>query len=479
MLYTRNDVEKKVPHSGDKYNVIICGGGLAGMSAAIAAGKTGGRVLMIEAKSLLGGVTENSLWMSVNRLWMYHTMSRGGVHQMLIDKMLSFGKDGAIRNIPNNLEYDNLDFHPEYFRKACFELLEENGCDYILYSAVTDVIMRGNRIIGVVVNGKYGRQEYYADVIVDATGDADVAYHAGVETKMGSDVDHRVMPVSLVFALCNCDVEKFFAFKKHVRRILPNSNLTPEEKHAIVGMRNANDEDDNMTAIINKARELGYRTSRGYRFDLTTIPGCIGVNNVGPYEIGQINGLDPRDLTIAERLAIDVATDFVRIARDMKIPGMEDCCLMRAGAGVSVRETRRIVGDYIFTADDARRGSEFDDNIARNYEGVIDAVGYLSATVYDFGHPYRMLLPCGVEGMLVAGRCSSNSYEAHNCNRSMGNVIGLGQAAGVAAALASRNGVTPRKQDVKEIQAALKNLGVSVFKTDYANQIDPDWFGKN
>jgi hypothetical protein len=165
---------------------------------------------------------------------------------------------------------------------------------------------------------------------------------------------------------------------------------------------------------------------------------------------------------VAERAGIQVALDFVRLARGYRVPGLEDCHLMRVGANVGVRDTRRLVGEYVLTVEDARNGPDFPDVVARKY-GAIDANQLFIGEMHSgFAYPYRSLLPRQIENLLVAGRCASATFLGHAAGKSMGNMMELGQAAGVAAALCSRENVTPRELNLKILQTTLREMGVRI-----------------
>ena len=417
------------------YDVIVAGGGPAGMGAALAAAMNGAKTLLLEAQSFFGGVAAIAPWMPVNRV-MLEGGQRGGVHDLFANKILALGADASIPGRTNMIDGDGLNIHPDYLRLACFELLEEQGCAYRLYSPVTGVLMDGATVRGVVVTGKRGPESFAADVVVDATGDGDVAYYAGAEMVQGREEDGRSMPVSLVFALANADVDRFFAFLEEDR--------------------------SRLNALLDEAAADGYAVAAWYSYNRTTVPGVIGVNNGALRDMGNIDGTSAEDLTVAERQGIRVATDFVRLARAKQIPGLEACFLMRVGAHVGVRDTRRIVGDYVVTVEDARSGAEFDDVVARKY-GAIDANQlFIGEMASGFAYPYRSMLPRGVEGLLVAGRCGSATFLGHAAGKSMGNMMALGQAAGTAAALCSADGVTPRQLDVARLQAVLRGMGAKL-----------------
>jgi glycine/D-amino acid oxidase-like deaminating enzyme len=429
---TRAQIETGIPGRDAAYDVIVAGGGPAGIGAAVGAAAQGANTLLLEARSLLGGVAGVAMWMPVNRL-LLEGGHRGGVHDLFVDKVRSYGDIAYVEGRSDMINGDGFDIHPDYLQLAVFELLEEQGCHYRLYSPVTGVIVEGDAVRGVVTEGKGGRQSFRADVVVDATGDGDVAYRAGAEMVEGREADGRHMPVSLVFALANVDVERALAFKHEQGKAFD--------------------------ATIREAAGEGYATAAWYSFDRTTIPGVINVNNGAYVDIGNIDATQAADLTLAQRMGMQVAIDFVRLARDKRMPGLESCHLVRTGAYLGVRDTRRLVGEYVLTVEDARAGPEFNDVVARKY-GAIDANQlYIGEMKSGFAYPYRSLLPKGIENLLVAGRCGSATFLGHAAGKSMGNMMALGQAAGVAAALCTVEGVTPRQLDVSHLQQVLRSMG--------------------
>ena len=440
-MLSRECMEKNIPEGDSDYDVIIAGGGPAGLGAAMAAAKNGARTLVLESRSFFGGVAAVSNWMPMNRI-LLNGGSRGGVHDIFVNKLREYGSDAQTEGRHDYVDGDGLDIHPDYLKLAAFEILEGLGCHYRLYSPVTGVITEGNSVKGVLVTGKNGQQRFTSRVVVDATGDGDVAYLSGAEMVKGREADGVFMPVTLSFAVANADVERFFNFIA--------------------------DDDSELLSIMKAAKSEGYCVSDWYSPDKGSVPGVVSVNNGGMMDIGNIDGTLEQHLTISERAGIQLAVDFVKIAKEKKIPGLEKCYLMRTGAGVGVRETRRIVGEYILTMEDACRGAEFDDVVARRYGtfdsgGLSEEKGLRYSMKSGYAYPYRSMLPKGIENLLAAGRCGSTTHLGFAAGKAMGNMMDMGQAAGIAAALGSKRGIAPRCLDVKEIQNTLVSMGVKLF----------------
>jgi hypothetical protein len=314
-----------------------------------------------------------------------------------------------------------------------------------------------------LVTGKEGVVTYRAKVVVDATGEGDVACWAGAEFTKGRAEDGMLMPVTLTFVLGNVDLRRLYDFK-------PGSFEKPKDwfgasaKEVMERYRrnpaSSTPQDDAFNAIVREAREQGYATATWYAFTGTSLPGVATVNNGGLYDVGNVDGTRSADLTLAERVGSQIAVDFVKIARKWEIPGLSQCHLLRVANAVAIREARCIIGDCVITVEDIVAGRLPEDTVARAQERVVDTVYYHSPAKGMIGIPYRALLPKGIEGLLVAGRCISATHDSLGGFRGMGSVMSIGQGAGVAAALAAKRGLTPRQVSAKDIQAVLAGMGV-------------------
>jgi len=437
----------RAPSPDVGYDVLVCGGGPAGIGAALAAAMNGARTLLLDARSQFGGTATAALWMEIN--WIFkdnNETDRGGVHRVLVNAIRRWGDDASVpgRRDPNAPgSGGNLHVHPEYLKKVLFDLFEEHGIDYQLYSPVVDVVKEGNVLTGVVVAAKEGRVTYRGKTIIDATGDGDVAFLAGC--KMATEGDEETgwrPPVTVAWALCDVDCDRLFAW------LGSGVELDRHQYRAF-------------NTLIKEYRQKGYNLPAWVGFNRTTVPGVVSINSGTSLDL-RLDCSKTATLTLMEKMAIDQAIEFVRFAREKKLPGLEQVHLMRTGGYAMARDTRRLVGEYQFDNKDVMEGTDFDDAVAEKYGGS-DPVGQqrpYTAIKQGARFPYRALLPREVNGLLVAGRCSSATMLGHYGGKSMGNMISIGQGAGVAAAVAARHGILPREVNVRQVQEALVRMGV-------------------
>jgi hypothetical protein len=407
----------------------------------------GAQTLILEARSQFGGTATAAMWMEINFLFKDNEeTSRGGVHRVLVDAIRRWGPDASItgrREASTPGSGGNLNVHPEYLKKVIFDLFKEYGVDYQLYSPVVDVVRDDGRLTGVIIGAKEGRVPFRGKVIIDATGDGDVAYLAGcpMETEGDADTGWRP-PVTVAWAVGNVDCERLFAW-------LEGSVALDRHQYGA------------FNALLQDYRQRGYNLPAWIGFNRTTLPGVVSINNGTSLDL-KLDCSKSAALTLVEAMAIDQALDFIRFAREKQLPGLEHAHLMRTGGYAMARDTRRLVGVYQFDHEDVMEGTDFDDAVASKYGGS-DPVGQqrpYTAIKQGALFPYRALLPREVDGLLVAGRCSSATMLGHYGGKSMGNMIAIGQGAGVAAALCAQRDVLPRHLDYHLIQQRLDDMGV-------------------
>ncbi len=416
-------------------DVLVAGGGPAGLGAALGAARLGAKTLLVERMAFLGGVGAVGLGMTINQM-RPGEKPRSNVHEALIKQVQAFG-DVAVR-----IEEHALITNTEYLKVAAFKALEEAGCDYLLYAFVSDAIVVDGVVKGAIVSTKSGPLQINAKRVVDSTGDADVVYFAGGQTAKGRETDGFLSPMTSLFVIGGVDLDR-------ARPYYREPAVLTHLKH----------DRSPWQQLFEEGRKAGYEVPLTVDVTLSVYPGCLVVNHSGTRQYGVLDGTSSRDLTRAERLMRQQAVDVVRLLKDRKIPGFERAYLEQVSAWAGVRETRRIVGGYVLTQEDAKTGARFPDSIAQRF-GWLD-VGFVHIeAMAPHDVPYRSLVPNGVENVLASGRNISTTHVAMSAGKSMGNCMATGHAAGAAAALSIREGVTPRALDVKLLQRTLHEEGV-------------------
>ena len=326
------------------------------------------------------------------------------------------------------------------------KLLNDNHVDVMLQCGLADVIIEDNKIIGAVITTHEGLKAVYADRVIDATGDGAAAYLAGCEYKIGRD-DGLTQPVTLEFTINNVDESRaIMCFGGSDPVTLPNGKKYSEFC-----------KECEANGILPKNVSIVRLHKTFYK----------GERNVNATQMNGINGLLSEDIYKAEtelREQIDKVVEFLR----KYIPGYENCMLKTTASTLGVRETRRIIGDYIVNDSDVENGNHYDDAVVHDAWFLIDihnpsgggqAEGHSKmAKPYDIR--YGALLPKGIENLMTAGRCISGTHRAHASYRVMAICMATGEAAGDAAALSIKEGVTPRALGAESVRKALLQKGV-------------------
>ena len=441
-----------------EYDVIVCGSGPAGLGAAMSAKICGADVLLLESSNLPGGVICAIPWMSINRL-LTDGKKRSKAHDALVRHIFKYGKVAAYPYITDIKDGHSICPHVEYAELAIYDMLEEAGIDYKMFSPVVDVVKENNIVIGVVVHEKRGNVYYKGKVVIDATGDGDVAAAAGCEYMEKSEDNGLHMPITLGFSLGGVDKEKFFAWfnARKTDMTIPNKGNSLGDNTDKSHLRSSFSEDFN-EVIFEAEKNKDLYIAAWYCFLEGSLPGIVGVlHGAWKGQSLESSGINSADMTAARRNGLKVAVDLIRILKEFNVPGMENCFLDKVTTNMGVRDTRRIVGEYVLKFEDTQSDNAFEDTIARKY-GFIDANQVFMGTMFQgFSYPYRSLVPKDVDGLLLAGRCGSATFIAHAAGKSMGNMMELGVAAGAAAALSIKTGVQPRNVDITVLRSTLKN----------------------
>ena len=341
-------------------------------------------------------------------------------------------------------------------KTVALEMLQEVGVEVLLYVFCADVVKNGDAVEGVVIESKAGREAILAKTVIDCTGDGDIAYRAGAPMNYGNEKGIP-QPPTLMFSMRGVDSRKLrdaVADHPDVYDIdfIPNEFFRADDNCTFVGFRNQ----------IKKAREAGYKLP---------VERTIFMTGMAPDEwwvnMSRVNGIDatdPAQYTQGEIICAEQNEEIVRYLKAY-IPGFENAYVDRVAPFMGIRETRRIVGEYILTEDDIFNCARFDDVIAvASYPVDLhhpvggDCSLYWCPDCYDI--PYRCLIPQKIDGLIVAGRNVSMTHLALASARVMAPAMALGEAAGKAAALSVKENVELRDLDVRKLQESLKAEGV-------------------
>lgn len=342
----------------------------------------------------------------------------------------------------------------DLFKYVADKMVQEAGIVPVLHCFAVNAIMDGATIRGVITESKSGRQAILAKRVIDATGDADVAHHAGVPyRKCPKD---ELMEAAMNFGCSGVDVHEFICdTAKHNRYIRHWATETSGKEDAELTTH--------MVAPFERAKAAGeIPPDVPLQSYWTTVTPLGEVRNMNAVDLAGIDGTDVRDLTRAEiegRQRVMWALNALRKYQ----PGFQSARLRTFGSCVGVRETRKIIGAYNITEHDVRNEARFADAIGI-FPEFLDAYGIviLPTTGRYFQVPYGIILPQKVEHLLVVGRCVAGDRKSHAATRQMLCCAVTGQGAGVAAAVSLKDNVTCRNVNIHKVQQALKKQGVRI-----------------
>ncbi|OGV48572.1 MAG: hypothetical protein A2X49_05310 [Lentisphaerae bacterium GWF2_52_8] len=432
-----HDKSREIPVYGD-FDVLVCGGGSAGFVAAIAAARQGAKTLLVERYGFLGGTATAAMMLEFGSMYDGKQVLLGGITHEFLHRL------EATEGAPfSRKEGHSMVFDPESMIALCQKMVEESGAEILLHSWLADAIVEEGKVTGVIVENKSGRCAIFGKVIIDCSGDGDIAARAGALWEMGRPGDMKLQPVTIEILLGNVDSTKI---DYHHHQLIPKIAEARESGKWTIPTE--------QLFSWGRVRKQGAPDEPRHSFFFIN-----GTNAV------DVDATDARSLTGAElqtRRQIEQMLEFLK----GNAPGFENSYLDRVAAQIGVRETRRISGDYTLTREDVLAARHFHDGLvpACNSIDVHDVSGrafkheYLRESTH-YQIPYRCFLPKGLEGMLVAGRCLSADHWALGSARVMIITMPMGEAAGIAAALAANEKISLRKVSVPVIQKMLRDAG--------------------
>jgi len=422
---------RPVPRVVARSDVVVVGGGPSGLAAAIAAARLGVKVTLLERYPYLGGLASGGMVLVLDDMTNGEEITCTGICMEIIERMARVGLcvyppaferrqdweawrkwsrwgvfDFRSQMKPQPIVFAAA-FDPDGWKRVANEMVEEAGIELRLHSWFSRAIVADGRVTGIVCETKAGPEAVLGTVVIDASGDLDVAASAGAPFAHGSYI------VTTVFRLGGVDTEEAERFRF----------AEPEKFH---------DLDRQAKRLIGGAWDQWWLK--------TPLPGVVWCNC--PHMAG-LDGLKVEDLTRADfegRKRIYALLDFAR----RNLPGFSNCYVVDVAPQVGVRQTRLLAGEYVVTKEDVMQRVHFPDTVARGR---------------DYYTPYRSLLPKGVEQLIVAGRHYSATEQAQKISREIPPCMSMGQAAGVAAAIAAGSGIKLRHVPVKQICAKVRDQG--------------------
>jgi len=419
----------------DHADVLVVGGGPGGIGAAIAAARNGARTILIERFDSFGGMWTSGILSAIMPFPFVRGIfaevieswkARQGWSQWTWRNVTTYGEGGT---------YDS-----EVAKRALDEMILDAGVIPYFFTQFAGVIRTGNRLDGVIVESKEGRQVIWAKQIIDASGDGDVCANAGVPFEYGREFDGAAQPMSMIFKMSGIDTAAARAyqkedpdFKRACQLAKQNGELTAPQEGIL-------------TSPNPREGEWNFNTTR-----------ILGRNATKVHDV--------TEATIEARRQVEGTATFVR----KYVPGFQNAVVSET-AHIGVRESRRITADYTVTAEDIIQASAFEDCIARGdwYIDIHNPTGAGTKHVHPpegkwYEIPYRSIRARGIDNLLIASRCIDSTHEAHAAIRITPQVMAIGQGAGTAAALCVKQGLDSTRQlDAAVLRETLRSQGAFV-----------------
>jgi len=453
------------------YDVVVCGGGPSGFVAAVAAARSGAKTLLIERYGFLGGMPTSAWLGPISPFHFGDERVIEGIPQEFVERMVaSGGSTGHLRTTNPHGSGAYLCFYDrEHYKWNALQMLEEAGATVLLHSFVSGAEVTDGRVTGVHVTNKSGTTTIHSTVVVDATGDGDIAARAGAEFTVGNGGE-LAQPGTMMFDMADVDTDRLkeymdshledFEWASELVALSPYSPRLQQKHFVGQGF---------LDLVAQGMADDELYLGRDSILFLTTVhPGVVHFNST---RIAGIDGTDAESLTRGE---IDARKQVMSLSRFLiaHVPGFENAYLAGTGTQVGIRETRHILGEYVITGEDVLHGRKFDDVVVRGYFPVdihnpTGKAGYQGGGVWSdpedsYDIPMRTLIPRTIDGLVMAGRAISATHEAHGSLRTQGGAMGIGHAAGVLAARAALRGGVARDVPYPEVAEVLLEQGASL-----------------
>jgi len=458
-------------------DVIVCGAGTAGAVAAIAAARTGARTLLVDQYGTVGGMASTGMsFLGVSDAAGRRAL--GGIGRELFERLAELG--AAFQDRPDKQTGSVTSADPAALSQMLLAMLVEAGVSFLLHSFCVDTVTDGRGVRGIIVANKAGLELLPARVLVDATGDGDVAARAGARFIAGRLQDRLMQPVTRIFRLAGVRVDEMLAYlRAHPEEMDLPERWSGGAAYTADDLQSESVVMDAFPSFVAEARRAGELTVPRDRIGIETSP-VPGVVTINATRVHAVDGTDPDELSRAE---VETQRQMFEIFRFLKrrVPGFREARLLDAAYQVGVRETRHIVGEYVLTLEDILEGRDFPDTVARGAYPLDLHDLHAGATVLGqtvggggvtlrtiqraYGIPCRCLIPAEVDGVVVAGRAISASHEAAGSIRGQAVCMATGHAAGTIGALSAAAHVTPRRIDIRAVQDTLKRQHAILFLT--------------
>ena len=434
----------------DSYDLVVVGGGPAGIGAAISGAKNGLKTAIIERNPMLGGNWTNSYVVSILGVYTYDGSEKivSGIVDEIVETLKKFG--GTKGNVGNFIP-----FRPDEMKIALSYLVEKYKITTYFNSLVTGCELSEDKIKSVKIVGKDGMHEISGKEFVDSSGDADLSYYSISKAMEGKEGEGWHQETTIPFRIANVNEAEIIEFSKEhpelvsaplvdgkVSKIHINPPLVEKAKK------------DNELYLPNENSEFLFNTSREGEFICNATHAKIKDFRSGEEVATAINDL---------RHQVISSFEFLK----KNVQGFENSYLMDSSPGIGMRETRRGIGEYILKRDDVLNGGRFDDHIARcghplEIHDPNKGLVYIHLNKGDsswYEIPYRSIVQKGIDNLFIIGRCLSAEFDAQASARVSGTALAMGHAAGVAARMCINNNIAAKEVNVKELQETLKTQG--------------------